>query len=357
MEREWEYLLHLIRCAIQDILPDEVPEGVDLRRVYECGVYHHVANLAFHSVERLKAPPSGELYDIWKACRDKALVLDFNQSFAAEEIRDAFSSANIRWLEMQGTRIKPLYPQSDWRTMSDIDFIVDPSNLERAGDILGSLGYVCKNVRDIEIVGFRMPNINVELHVGFFPDNTIYSSVLGDAFSTERPIDTLYLYNILHIIKHYLYGGCGIRRVLDLYLLNQAYGECVDRDYVQAVLKRVNAAELTSELLVLANDWFGSGISVKNEMAQYIWCSGLHGNRLNELQNRLQDSKRNGIKYLFERFCGNKQVMYVRYPILEKHKILYPFCWLHRGVRALKPGKRKRLQREIKAVRNKKMFK
>jgi hypothetical protein len=353
MEREWDYLLHLIRCAIHDIPPEEVPEGVDLQQVYECGVYHHVANLAFYSVERLKTPPSGELYDIWKVCRDKALVLDLNQCFAAEEIRDAFSSANIRWLEMQGTRIKPFYTQSDWRTMSDIDFIVDSANLKRAGDILRGLGYVCKNVRDKEIVGFRMPNIHVELHVGFFPDNTIYSSVLGDTFSAERPIDTFYLYNILHIVKHYLYGGCGIRRVLDLYLLNQAYGECVDRDYVQAVLKRVDAAELVSELMVLANDWFGTGISVKNKMTQYIFYSGLHGNRLNELENRLKHSDTHGIKYLFERFRGNEQAMYIRYPILEKYKILYPFCWLHRGVLALKPGKRKRLKREIKAVRNK----
>ena len=354
MEQEWNYLLHLIRCAIHENLPNKVPDDVDLQRVYECGVYHHIANLAFYSVERLKDPPSGDLYDSWKACRDKALVLDINQSFAAEEIRTAFRSANVHWLEMQGTKIKPIYPQSDWRTMTDIDFIVDADKLQQAGDILHGLGYACKNIRDTEIVGFRAPNIQVELHVGLWAENSAYYDVLTDAYSSGRHIETFYLFNVLHIMKHYLYGGCGIRRMLDLYVLNEAYGASMDQDYVQAALKQLNLSELTAKLISLADDWFGTGISVNSEMAQYVCYSGLHGNRRNELQNRLKNSKIHGTKYLLQRFFGSKQVMKTRYPILAKHKILFPIFWFHRAFMALKPSKRRRLQQEIKAVRGKK---
>ena len=39
---------------------------------------------------------------------------------------------------------------------------------------------------------------------------------LPEGLSAE---DAFYAYNILHIAKHYHYGGCGIRRVLDVYYL------------------------------------------------------------------------------------------------------------------------------------------
>lgn len=348
MEREWDYLIHLIRCAIHDIPPEEVPADVDLQRVYECGAYHHVANLAFYSVERLKNPPSDELYNIWQSNRDKALVLDFNQSFAADEIRDAFGNENIQWLELQGTMIKPLYPQPEYRTMSDIDFIVEKENLLRAGEILESLGYSTQLIRNQEIVAFREPNINVEIHSQYF-ENSIYNNAMREPIKYEWDVETFYLYNILHIAKHYRYGGCGIRRVLDAYMLNRAYGENVDP---MQLLEKPEDREFAAELLELANAWFGEGKSVRSQMAHYILYSGTHGNQYNELQNRLDNQPELGIKYILRRILGNKQAMHISYPILERYKILYPFCWLHRGLCAMLPRKQKRLKREFLAIRN-----
>lgn len=138
-----------------------------------------------------------------------------NQDHATEEIRAAFRGESIRWLEVQGTKVKPLYPRPEWRTMSDIDYIVDVKNLTRAGMLLERLGYQWKLAHeDMEVAAHRPPNINIELHTGYFFPDSEYYEVMGTPFATEPD---LYLYNILHIAKHYYYGGCGIRRVLDAF--------------------------------------------------------------------------------------------------------------------------------------------
>lgn len=360
MEREWDYLLHLIRCAIHETDPEEVPEGVDLQRVYECGKYHHVANIAFHSIERLKRRPPEALYEKWQACRDQAVVLDMNQSFAADEITDGFRRLNIRWLEMQGTKLKPLYPQPEYRTMSDIDFIVDPENLKKGELLLQELGYTTKLVREREIVAFREPNIHVELHTEFFADTTDYFGVMGLPFGNPHDSDLcdlndFYLYNILHIAKHYFYGGCGIRRVLDAYYLNCAFGGQIDHTYIHTALANVGAEDFATELLELANAWFGLGMPVRSDMATYILNSGTHGNQRNELHNRLSRENEWGLKYYLRRIAGSKQIMYATYPVLKRHKVLYPLCWLHRAFRAMLPRKRKRLKREMEALRKRRI--
>ena len=115
---EYDYLIHLIRCGICDEQPGELPESFRFEQVYECGNYHHVANIVFDSIEKLMHKPEESLYQKWQACRDKAIIRDINQSYAAEEIRNSFSNADIRWLELQGTKMKSLYPKPEWRTMS-----------------------------------------------------------------------------------------------------------------------------------------------------------------------------------------------------------------------------------------------
>ena len=356
------YLIHLVRCAVHGLQPRELPEGLCFELVYECGIYHHVANIAFYSLEKLKNKPEPELYRKWQACRDMAIVLDINQSFAAREIRDALSGADIRWLEVQGTKIKPLYPQPEWRTMSDIDFIIDRENLPKAKALLQDLGYQCWDVHRVAVHGRRVPNINVEMHSVFFEETTAYYNIIPSPFDTvdqtgQCDLDTFYLYNLLHIAKHYFRGGCGIRRVLDVYYLNKHYGHLINRTAIRQALEHANAADFAAGLNSLALSWFGEGEEdlPQTDMAGYILNSGLHGNRYNEVKNRLdktfdKTTRFAKVKFLIRRVFGAGGTLKNKYPVLERHKILYPFCWLHRTFRALRPKKLKRIRNEVRTV-------
>ena len=360
---ECDYLIHLVRCAIHDLQPRELPDGMRFERVYEWGDYHQVANIAFYSVEKLQNKPEAKLYSKWENCRNQAIVVDINQSYAAQEIREALREAGVRSLEVQGTAIKPLYPQPDYRTMSDIDFIVDQENIPKVRAVLERLGYECEEVYRVELNARRPPNILVEMHTEYFLQDCQYRPVMHSPFDAvagdgKCEINAFYLYNILHIAKHYFYSGCGIRRVLDAYYLDQKLGPCIDGAYVQGKLKRAEAAEFTEEFMSLARAWFGKEEQdlPRSKMAVYILRSGVHGSCFNEQKNQLEKtldttegfSKQ---KYFLSRFLGNRADLQTRYPVLKRYKILYPFCWVWRLLCVLKPNRIRRIKQEVKAVK------
>ena len=170
-------------------------------------------------------------------------------------------------------------------------------------------------------------------------------------------MDVLYLYNILHIAKHYYSAGCGIRRVLDAYYLNEKYGAVIDKSRINKALEVVNAEKFAADLGRLAQVWFGSEETnhPKNRMAEHIIHAGLHGNMGNERQYRLEEKfdptlRFAKLRYYLQRFFGTGGVLRKRYPVLERHPILYPFCWLWRAVNALNPRSLKRVRREVKTI-------
>lgn len=355
---EWDYAIHLVRCAIHGLQPQELPEGLQFERVFQYSKLHQVANIAFCALERLKNKPEPELYRKWQISWEHAVTMDITQSYAAQELREAFQDRAIRWVEVQGTKIKPLYPQPDYRTMSDIDFIIDEENIPKARGILEELGYECRTVYGVELNALRPQNTHIELHTEYFLADCPYRRVMHSPFdATGEPDDIFYLYNLLHIAKHYFYSGCGIRRVLDVYFLNQKYPQCIRSTYVQEALKSADLTAFVSDFGGLANAWFGREAQAfpRSKMVHFVLNSGVHGSCLNEQQNRLEKTVRVSgrlcrVQYCLGRLLGTREDLLVRYPVLKKWKILYPFCWLHRVFCALGPKQIKRIRWEVQII-------
>ena len=49
---EYEYLLHLLRCAVHGAVPEPIPDGVSFEQVLQYGMKHEVANIAFLAVKK-----------------------------------------------------------------------------------------------------------------------------------------------------------------------------------------------------------------------------------------------------------------------------------------------------------------
>lgn len=361
---EYGYLIYLLRCAIHEEHPVGLPEGLSFEKVYQYAMDHDVANLAFYAVEKLTEKPSRELYDKWRVRRDLALVRDINQEFARQEIVAEFEARGIRYKELQGTALKKLYPQTEYRTMSDLDFVVEKVRLREAGEVLSLLGYQCSVQGDYEIDGIRKPDIFVELHTDYFSSDTDFYGSMGEPLFPAEPteqerIDELYLYNVLHVAKHYYAGGCGIRRVLDMYYLDLYYGDRIQREYVDRYLVQAGVLSFSHELSQLAWQWFGDSAeqSCSGTMQSYVLEAGLHGNRENyvssmmrKIQNDTSISVGTKVKYLLYRLFPGDRVMLKRYPVLKKHRILYPFCWIRRIICMLRGKNRKVSVLDLKIV-------
>lgn len=359
MISESRYLVHLLRCAIRDEQPQELPQSLSFGKVFSLGRAHSVENIAYYSVSKLDRKPEAALYREWELRCNMALTRDVNQSFAREEILDAFAQAGIRCLEVQGTKIKPFYPQPEYRTMADLDFIIDRENLGKAWQLLEELGYECEDNHGVEVDAFRAPNINIEVHSEYFPASSAYHTVMRPPFASVEEtgaydVNELYIYNILHIAKHYFKKGCGLRQVLDVYYLNRHYGPVLNREYVASVFQKAGVVEFAEKLSALAEHWFGDGPFREDleEMEAYLLSSGVNGNRYNHLNNELKAMQNQGIrcfrlKYSLKRIFVGKTYLYGRYPITKKWKILLPFSWVYRLFAFVTPGGRRRLRQEL----------
>ncbi|MBE7056567.1 MAG: hypothetical protein E7388_03905 [Ruminococcaceae bacterium] len=348
---EYDYLIHLINCEINNICPVVIPEGLSMEQVYKHAVNHDVANIAFFSLEKLLDGNNSDLIKKWSSRQEMAVVRSVNQDFAADEIRSCLKAGNIRWLEMQGTKMKDLYPSPEYRTMSDIDFIVDCDSLSKCREILLNLGYEIEKSFYRDVVGFRKPNINVEFHSSFFYEHSEYYSLMPEVFDESYDECEIFcLYTILHLAKHYFKGGCGIRRILDIYFLDKFYKDILDGEYITDVMEQAGLTSFFADIRKLAQLWFNGGpeFADADEMKMYVCKSNVHGTVEHKVSNNSENSK---LKYLFKRIFQDKEFIYKRYPFIEKHKFLLPVGWVMRMFYGITHFKQAHIDEEIKAVR------
>lgn len=360
IRNEADYLVHLVRCAIREEQPQELPVGMSFETVLQFGLWHQVANLAFLSVKKLNRKPDEALFSKWQALFFRAVQLDMKQAAVRENILAKFREKGVRSLEAQGTKVKKLYADPSLRTMSDLDFIVDEENLGKAGDALEELGFDVTREHD-QCCGFLGKDIMTEVHFDYLPDdNELYLAItdpFGDASPDDEeglcwsPSDTsFYLFNILHTLKHYRFRGCGIRRILDLYLLKQVYDAKVDHERMAAVFERYRLTSDAEDLFALAEVWFGSGkmTSHLKEVATVVYRSAVHGTDEMFLQQKFriereQGKKAVGFQYFMRRLFPTKETLYRCYPVCEKHRLPVFLAWfVHLGNALFNPAKRAR---------------
>lgn len=317
---------------------------------------HGVANMAFYAVDKLENKPSGKLYEEWRRQKYVAIRHDISQTAAYTKLIDEFSKAGIPVIEAQGTVIKPLYPKRDQRTMADIDFIINRDSLDRAEEILTSLSYKCVRPLEDEVNGTLDPTVHIELHTDFFDKNSEYMGMLGDPFENAIkkgdnvyvPSDEkLYAYSVMHFAKHYFHSGCGIRRVMDLYVLNQNYTDAAKSEYVKKIFAKAGILQFWERSSKLADAWFGNGeMSEEFErMAQKIKAGATHGTAESWLTNSILSEKKQGKRFvrlrrLLKAAFPGMSVMSERFPVLKKHPWLIGFMWIYKNILAVTVNRR-----------------
>ena len=368
--KDFDYLVHLLKCAINGSHPNEKPDGASFKNVFIGAIRHDVANLAFYAVEKLENKPEHDLLERWRQVRDLTVMRDINQSYAYDELMTELRNLNIRTLELQGTVVKKYYPQPDMRTMSDIDFVVDRENLDKIKLLLEKLGYECA-CHLTEIDAFRKPNINLEFHSMVF-EKPPFADCYKNAFEVASSDDGVryyygdsdfYIYNMFHLLKHLCYfQGCGIRRFCDIYVLNRALCNSLDREYIHSMYEKYGVAAKADAVERLSDALFGDGVMTDDLQSIFdgLTDSAVHGTSViyakNCLDNIRQDGKKFAkLRYWLSRVFPSYDNMVWTYPQLESKKIMLPIYYLFRICRIVfkQQYKIKQANVAIKTVENK----
>ncbi|MEE0966126.1 MAG: nucleotidyltransferase family protein, partial [Bacilli bacterium] len=169
----------------------------------------------------------------------------------------------VKPIIVKGLICRNIYPNPDFRVSGDEDIIVSSDQYEKCHKLMLSFPMMSDaNDQDIDIkeeIKYlderRM--LLIEMHKVLFPGesiintdwNTLFISTYTDTIEmniNNTPVISLshsnhMLYLVLHLFKHFLHSGVGIRQVCDIMMYAKTYGKDIDWEFVLKQCAKVNA--------------------------------------------------------------------------------------------------------------------
>ncbi len=324
-----------------------IKDGTCLAEVYKISKKYDLLHLIADALEKNNLLPEDEekREKILKArrsavCRYEQLHYEF------ERIAELLEEEKIPYIPLKGTVLRAYYPQPWMRTSCDIDILVHAEELEKARDsIVEALGYeqTTQTLHDLSL--YISKRIHLELHHCLIDESEANSKEIEvvnrtwenafpvelEAYRYEMTWEMFYFYHILHAVKHFRIGGCGIRPLLDLWILNHRIS--MDKERRESLLQEAGLLTFANEMGHLSEVWFSGAQEneLSKEMQTFILRAGLYGGMENNVA--IQKKKKGGRgKYLRRRIFLPYKSLKEKYPILEKHKWLFPFYQIRRWV-------------------------
>ena len=328
--------------------------------VYRLAKQHDLAHVVSHFVYHNQVQVDKELAQ--KLQREELLSVYRHEQMKStlDEICSVFNGANIAHVPLKGAVIRAYYPFESMRTSCDIDILIHESDLKTAIKCLEEKGYQVGE-RDYHDVSLYSPNkIHLELHFSIQENMDNLDLVLGDAWKyAVQSNDSRYdfkqeffvFYTYAHMAYHFVSGGCGIRALLDIWVMEQKMG--AHYSCAEELLKKAGIYTFAVQMSNIASACF-----TRNEFDEfsdlvlgYVYSGGVYGSSENYIASKKTKSK-SSVSYVFKRFFIPYKVMAATYPILKKLPFLLPVYWLVRAVKVVCDGKTKRVMKELNSAKS-----
>ncbi len=335
--------------------------------------WNHLLDLALqHSVFAILYPvltelPKGTIPEAqlgrWRLLALQAGIQEARRFQEALALTSALAERAIPCVAFKGMVLRTLYPQSDLRTMGDIDLLVRPADLLAAEALLQE-----RRLRPVGVNAHHHswrsgPGLFVELHTALFKhsDGVLEASFFAQAIAHQEaggrycapaPEDAA-VFQILHMAKHFRYLGFGLRELADL-VLQSEQGLSLAR-----VLERLEACgtgRFGRVVLLVARQLLDLHLpentvaawkipqTVIDRLAEAILNAGTHDKTNTEnalfLAARIQEQGETSAsapparwRFLVWFFFPAASDLHPRYGYATRHRGLLPLAWIHRLAR------------------------
>lgn len=360
-------LFALLRSAVcGERLNDEVKSACTpelLAGVYALAVRQDIAHLIGYALQKLALPESALLEKLKEATL-QAVYRQVQLEYEYGNICSALEQEKIPFVPLKGTVLRAYYPEPWMRTSCDTDILVKEEDLTRAIGILEKkLGYTSGGKSDHDVSLHSLGGIHLELHYDTIQERYEVNGcrdVLGQIWEAAAPKETgschlwltdemFYFYHIAHMTKHFQNGGCGIRPFLDIWIMNHKMP--YDRGKREALLREGGLYQFAQAAQKVSEVWFSGAQpdAMDTAVMEYILGAGIYGSNANRAA--IGQAKNGGrFKYLLtRRVFMPYDYLKAEYPILKKHKWLFPVYQVVRWGRMLRSGRLGATWGELKA--------
>lgn len=270
-----------------------------------------------------------------------------------------FEEKKIPFLPLKGSVLREFYPTPWMRNSCDIDVLVREETLDAAKAALLEAGYLFREQGSHDAAFDSPRGVHIELHFTLIEEHVMKKAarILKDPWAHAAPVKegsfryalsdaAFYFYHVAHMAKHYLIGGCGIRPLLDLWVMNHRM--TFDASAREALLKEGGLLSFHEAAMALSEAWFGCGemTPLTERMEHFILTGGVYGSVENRVS--VQQAEKGGkLRYALFRIFLPYDYLKFQYPILQKHKWLLPVCEVRRWCKLIFLGGARRSAREL----------
>lgn len=368
MQHNVKIMMDLLRCsacgekADEKIISALTPEI--LQDIYAVAYRHGLIQLVGDILEK-----SGALGENPTNKRFRKEVLDAVYSFEklsyeTEQISRLFEKNGIPFVLLKGAFLRYLYSEPFLRTSCDVDILIHENDLEKADELLAkSLDYE-KTHDGAHHITYLFGDVKIELHFSLIEKYQAKHSYkvaqkvwdfarVKEGYEYQYILDEsfVYFYHIAHCATHFEAGGCGIKPVLDLYILKQKFN--CETPEIKSLLRRSGLTKFNKFLNELCDVWFmgKEHNEVTKAMENFIIDGGIGGT---EEQNLLLKKHRLGGKtgYIISRIFVPSKELKNDYPILKKIPVLLPFFAIFRWFKLLFEKDKNYIARRYETVKN-----
>ena len=350
-------------CGSEEVKYNELSDDT-MRSLYSLSSAHDVSHLVSAELDAqglLKI--DDEISDKFRKQHMISIFRYEQMNYEFERICKTLEKNQISFVVLKGAVMRRYYPEPWMRTSSDIDFLINISDLEKIKSVLlEELSIEYKSSWHHEHSFFSESGVHIEFHDNLNPEDNRKKQVLENAWDYVKCVDgwdymyemldeMFYFYHIAHMAKHFEEGGCGIRPFLDLWILDH----CIEYDNVKRddLLKFGGLLTFAKVARHLSEVWFGDvdHDNTTMRMEQYILRGGVYGTFENRVV--MKQSKSGGkFKYILSRIFVPYDSLKFMYPILQKHSWLMPFMQVRRWLMILRPDVAKRAKMEMNINEN-----
>ena len=196
-----------------------------------------------------------------------------NRKALMNSVINEFNSKGLFMFLVKGLRVSPHYPVPALRTMSDCDIVVRRKDMAVVHQLMKSMGFESKGNISLEQSGFDKRGMHFEVHdrlvqegeyatnrqAAFFNNYDIYVSK-GEADASFH-----FLFLLMHLRKHFLNHGVGMRQFMDLAVEIQR-NEKLNWGWIEEKLDFLRLDRFAHVCYSLIEIWFGIKASVDYEL-------------------------------------------------------------------------------------------
>ena len=358
MEREYNYLLHLLGAYLREEEPEAL-DGVDWQKLMHLAHIHSVIGILGYMSMKYPICLDEQVKPCLRRLCLNTIGLYTQRKALAQTMVQELDRAGIDYILMKGYVVRELYPVPELRTFNDIDIVIRPEDRKRSHELMLSRGYqvhtdwepVFSYFKEQELYEVHTDIMEIDVSEkadsrGYFGNMWRYAQPIGEHSYCFTP-EFHFLYLLTHIAKHIHGSGAGVRMYLDVAAFVRRYDAEADWVWIAEQLRELKLFQFAAVVLTAVEAWFGIASPMRHEKVSEVIMesfrdftleAGVFGHHNREdamagLKHTNQEESAPRLRQLLRRTFPAAKTIQTRYTYLQEKPWLLPIAWVHRLIK------------------------